>query len=84
MYGNDYHCNGGDAIIGPRLIELLKIHEPPIFFDDVSKEHYFYYTDGDSKHEVIQQRLDLVVETGCGGLSLWEIGQGLDYFYDLF
>nr|KAJ3423033.1 Chitinase domain-containing protein 1 [Polyrhizophydium stewartii] len=92
MYGYDYDhtLKRGDAIIGPKIVSVLSSTETHITWDDEAGEHKFQYTDAEShSHTVhyptlmsIQQRIELANELGVG-LSLWEIGQGLDYFYEL-
>ncbi|KAL2345895.1 hypothetical protein Fmac_007180 [Flemingia macrophylla] len=93
FYGNDFSLSrdaGGGAIIGRDYLALLEKHRPELQWDEKSGEHFFLYTDDkDIRHAVfypslksISLRLEEARSWGCG-ISIWEIGQGLDYFFDL-
>lgn len=83
-------AGGGGAIIGRDYLALLEKHRPELQWDKNSGEHFFFYNDDkDIRHAVfypslksISLRLEEARSWGCG-ISIWEIGQGLDYFFDL-
>lgn len=98
FYGMKYEMEGErlvkqpEAIIGSRFIELIKeAKKLTIKLDEVNQEHVFWLHEGDSSQKTIifyptlysvQQRVELAANLGTG-LSIWELGQGLDYFYNL-
>ena len=93
MYGLQYTANGGGGhVLGRDLVQMLKEVSPSTKFkwDSSSGEHFLEAKVGGQKVNIfyptlqsLQMRLDLAKELGTG-VSVWEIGQGLDYFYDLF
>ncbi|GFY92321.1 glycosyl hydrolase superfamily protein [Actinidia rufa] len=93
FYGNDFVLSeglGGGAITGRDYLVLLEKHKPSLQWDENSAEHFFVYSDNQNiRHAVfyptlmsISIRLEEARSWGAG-LSIWEIGQGLDYFFDV-
>lgn len=89
FYGYDFTPEGGSAVTGENYLGLLKHVKGRLKFDEKDNENYFEVRTSTGKHLVfyptlysIQQRIDLARELGVN-LAIWEIGQGLDYFYDL-
>lgn len=90
FYGYDYSQFKMEAITGPKYLELVKQYEPQLIWDQVAKEAHFTYVDPNGKeHQVwyptlksIQERIKYAQSQNVG-ISIWEIGQGLRFFFDL-
>ncbi|CAO2204057.1 unnamed protein product [Urochloa humidicola] len=92
FYGNDFilsRGSSGSAITGRDFVLLLEKYKPSLQWDDKSLEHFFIYSNEGVKHAVfyptlmsLSVRLDEARNWGTG-LSIWEIGQGLNYFFDI-
>lgn len=95
FYGNDYveGASGASTVLGHDIVARLSTHSnrqlhfewAPIF-----AEHTLRYVDSSgARHAVvyptrasIQARIDLARQLHVG-IAIWEIGQGLDYFFEL-
>lgn len=81
---------GGGPVVGREYLSLLEQHSPQLHWEKNSAEHFFLYIDNQNiKHVVfypslmsIAMRLQEAISWGAG-ISIWEIGQGLEYFFDI-
>lgn len=87
MFGS--FATGGGPITGHQYVAVLEKYKPEIHWDEEFDEHLFIYETQREKHVVfyptlksISIRLDAAKQAGAG-ISIWEIGQGLEYFFDL-
>ncbi|KAH8258549.1 hypothetical protein KR038_005527 [Drosophila bunnanda] len=90
MYGNDYTPDGGGPITFSQYLDLVKHVKKHLTYDERDVENFFEVKNEDGRHIVfyptlysINERIKLAQELGTG-ISIWELGQGLNYFYDLF
>eukprot|EP00823_Brevimastigomonas_motovehiculus_P002642 TRINITY_DN1593_c0_g1_i1.p1 TRINITY_DN1593_c0_g1~~TRINITY_DN1593_c0_g1_i1.p1 ORF type:complete len:415 (-),score=70.99 TRINITY_DN1593_c0_g1_i1:265-1509(-) len=90
FYGMDFSARESRAILGHDYIKLLRLYSPKLLWDAEAREHYFRYIDSEhAEHLVyypsllsIHDRLKLIDKLQAGA-SIWDIGQGLDYWQDL-
>ncbi|XP_076325892.1 chitinase domain-containing protein 1 [Tachypleus tridentatus] len=90
FYGYHYTSVGGGPIVGSQFLEMLEKYNPKLQWDNSSQEHFIQYrAEENNRHMLfyptlysINVRLHLAQELGTG-ISIWEVGQGLDYFFDL-
>ncbi|ODM87187.1 Chitinase domain-containing protein 1 [Orchesella cincta] len=88
FYGYQYTSTGGQPIIGHEYLTALGKAKKLEWSED-AEEHFFEVKDKGGRRTIfyptlmsIHRRIKLAEKLGCG-LAIWELGQGLDYFYDL-
>uniref|UniRef100_A0A5S6R2H0 Chitinase domain-containing protein 1 n=1 Tax=Trichuris muris TaxID=70415 RepID=A0A5S6R2H0_TRIMR len=88
FYGYLYDTGklSAEAIIGPSYLELLRKEEPTIRWDAEAAEHFTYIGQKAVTNypslEAVGSKVKLAKELGIG-VAIWEIGQGLDHFYNV-
>lgn len=90
FYGGKFGDRQSSAhVMGHEYVDMLRKVQPVLSWDRVSREHVIQYREGGESFKVyyptlqsIQDRLELAKSYGVG-ISIWELGQGLDYFFDL-
>jgi len=88
-YGHDFVGDKSTPVFGEAAIKLLEKADK-IEWDASSLEHFFTYKDeAGQDHTVyyptvdsITDRVGFAGEVGTG-VSVWELGQGLPYFYNI-
>jgi chitinase domain-containing protein 1 len=89
FYGYDYKTTKGKAVTGKEFIEILAEEVHDIWNED-DKEHGFHYKANGKDCivyyptlDMIRERLNFAKKKGFG-VGIWELGQGLEYFFTLF
>lgn len=79
-------------VVGSQVLKILKQYNPRIEWQQDSHEHFFQYFTESGVHRAvfyptrttIAIRLRVARDMGCGGVAIWDLGQGLDHFFEEF
>jgi spore germination protein YaaH len=94
FYGYDFakpenKPHTASAITGDAFVQMLRRVKPKLVWEDETSEHRVRYKEAGVRHSVysptpaaLAARVQLAEQLGVG-LSIWELGQGMDVFMDL-
>lgn len=91
FYGYMFSSSGSSPILAKQYLEFLNNYKPELTWEKSASEHYSQFGNDQTGKGIlfyptlksIDERLKLAKKLLGTGISIWEIGQGLDYFYDL-
>lgn len=70
-----------------QYLDLLRQHQPALEWDDGAEELSFTYQNTRRVYypstRFLHQRME-IARLRVAGIAIWELGQGLEIFYDLF
>ena len=88
FYGYDYKDGQGKPVVGKEFIDIIQKSAKDVW-DEQGKEHKFIYSNQGKQCvvyfptlEMIKERLDFALNHGMG-IGIWELGQGLEHFFNL-
>jgi Glycosyl hydrolases family 18 len=94
FYGVDFaHRDRQDSghVVGHEYITLLREQEPTVtWIDDYGEDAFSYVKNNTERavfyptHRSVRARVKLAMDIGCGGVAVWEVGQGLPWLFDAF
>uniref|UniRef100_H2YBB1 Chitinase domain-containing protein 1 n=1 Tax=Ciona savignyi TaxID=51511 RepID=H2YBB1_CIOSA len=90
FYGYGYRASGSDSLVASQFLKLIQDFPSKVIWENDSQEHFIMQELPDKMQSFlafptlksISVRIELAKKLGTG-ISIWELGQGLDYFYDL-
>lgn len=82
-----YGYDDREPIVGRQYLDLLRNEQPELKWDEKAEESYFTYQNGQKRvyypsMRFLARRLE-IAGSDFGGIAIWELGQGLDMFYDV-
>lgn len=90
LFGFDFISSRPRHIYGLEFVDMMNRSHIISEWDVIDMEHKAKFTDARGHHIVcyptlkfLYERYEKIVSDGFGGFGLWELAQGLPYFFDL-
>ncbi|KAI6649056.1 Chitinase domain-containing protein 1 [Oopsacas minuta] len=90
LFGNEFSRQGHVPLDGNLYLDKLRQLKPAIEWNEQSGEHIIQIDSPTDPRLIVYPSLNSIqtrirlAERLSVGIGMWELGQGLDYFYDLF
>eukprot|EP00741_Cyanophora_paradoxa_P008827 tig00001376_g8544.t1 len=88
FYGYEYSEAGAGPVVAHEFLSRVQQHRPEFRWDERASEHAGQFKAAGKPHllfypspRFVRERVELARELGTG-LSIWELGQGLECFFD--